>query len=72
MGKKARLFKCPPGLLRAVAAALGRRSELQRLTTNLRVDFGEARNILGWRPTKELQGGVNEMVNWFVAHSRPI
>jgi nucleoside-diphosphate-sugar epimerase len=66
MGKKPRIFRCPPSLLRAAAIALGKRAELERLTTNLRVDSSLAQATLKWRSTKTLQDGIAEMVRWYM------
>jgi nucleoside-diphosphate-sugar epimerase len=65
MGKRSRMFRCPPSCLRAAAAILGRRAEFDRLAANLRVDSGLARRTLGWRPSVTLHTGVAEMVRWF-------
>jgi nucleoside-diphosphate-sugar epimerase len=69
MGKKARLFRCPPVLLRAAASILGRQGELQRLTANLSVDPALAQTMLGWQPTVTLPVGIAEMVHWFMLES---
>jgi nucleoside-diphosphate-sugar epimerase len=70
MGKKRRIFRCPPSLLRAAAFGLGKRAELERLTTNLQVDSSFAQATLNWRPTKKLRAGIAEMVHWFMLESR--
>jgi nucleoside-diphosphate-sugar epimerase len=69
MGKKPRIFRCPPSLLRAAAVALGKRAEVERLTTNLRVDSSLAQATLKWCSTKTLREGIAEMVRWFVFES---
>jgi nucleoside-diphosphate-sugar epimerase len=69
MGKKARLFHCPASLMRAAATVLRKRSELDRLTNNLRVDSSLARNTLGWWPTVDLRAGIAEMVRSFMGSS---
>jgi nucleoside-diphosphate-sugar epimerase len=66
MGKKARLFRCPVPLLRAAATVLRKRTELDRLTANLRVDSSLAREALGWRPALDLRTGIAQMVRSFV------
>jgi nucleoside-diphosphate-sugar epimerase len=70
MGKRPRIFRCPPSLLRAAAIALGKRAELERLTTNLRVDSSLAKTTLKWHATKTLREGIEEMVRWFVIESQ--
>jgi nucleoside-diphosphate-sugar epimerase len=66
MGKKPRIFRCPLSFLRTAAAVLGKRVELERLTTNLRVDSSLAQSTLRWRPRKTLRVGIAEMVRWFM------
>jgi nucleoside-diphosphate-sugar epimerase len=66
MGKKPRIFRCPPSLLRAAAAALGKGAEMERLTTNLRVDASLAQATLKWRASKTLRDGIAEMARWFM------
>ena len=70
MGKRARIFRCPSSFLRAATVVLGKRAELDRLTTNLRVDSSFARATLSWQPNKELRVGIAEMVRWFMLESR--
>jgi nucleoside-diphosphate-sugar epimerase len=65
MGRKPRVFPCPTSILRATAIALGKRAELERLSTNLRVDSSLARAALNWHATETLRDGIAEMVRWF-------
>jgi nucleoside-diphosphate-sugar epimerase len=66
MDRKPRVFDCPPLLLRAAAIAVGKGAEVERLTTNLRVDSSLAQATLKWRSTKTLREGVVEMVRSFM------
>jgi nucleoside-diphosphate-sugar epimerase len=50
MGRKARLFAVPPGMLMAAARLVGRRDAMRRLTGSLQVDTTRARTLLGWQP----------------------
>lgn len=50
LGKPARLFPVPAGLLSTGALLLGRREWLRRLCGNLQVDISKTKRILGWRP----------------------
>lgn len=50
LGKPARLFSVPAGLLSTGALLLGRREWLRRICGNLQVDISKTKNILGWRP----------------------
>ncbi len=50
MGVHARLWPCPPAVLRAAATLAGRRAAAQRLTGSLAIDSGAIRAALRWRP----------------------
>lgn len=58
MGRPARLFACPAGLLMGVAVLLGRRWQAERLLGSLRIDSGKIRRELGWHPPYTLQQGL--------------
>lgn len=58
LGRPARLWSCPVGLLRALGAVTGRSAEVARLTGSLRVDSGPARHELGWRPPLTTREGI--------------
>lgn len=49
-GARARLFHCPPVLLRHAARLVGRSAEMDRLTESLRLDSRHLRELLEWRP----------------------
>jgi nucleoside-diphosphate-sugar epimerase len=70
MGKRSRVFDFPRLPLYALATALGRGAELERLTGNLRVDSSLARSKLGWNPSMNLRAGIVQMVAWFLAGAR--
>lgn len=67
MGRRLWLPSIPLGALRVVATALGRSADFERMTGSLQVDATRARSDLGWQPTSTLQGGIEEMVNWFLS-----
>ena len=50
LGRPARLFPVPLGLLSAGASTLGQRGGLQRLAGNLQVSIHKAANLLEWTP----------------------
>jgi nucleoside-diphosphate-sugar epimerase len=70
MGRKPRLFRCPPSLLHVAAVAFGYRAEAERLTSTLRVETRHAQDTLKWRPPRSLRDGITEMVRWFVLKSQ--
>lgn len=67
----ARVFRFPVVMLRLTAALAGKGAELQRLTANLRVDAGTARDVLGWQPKVSLRAGLTEMARWFAGQVTP-
>ncbi|MFA7665324.1 MAG: NAD-dependent epimerase/dehydratase family protein [Burkholderiaceae bacterium] len=50
LGRRARLFAMPEPLLRAAAAAVGRRAVAMRLLDSLQLDAEPTRAALGWQP----------------------
>ena len=67
MHLSARLVPCPATILHVAAAISGKRAELQRLSSNLRVDPTAVRSALGWQPRVALKTGLLEMAQWFAA-----
>jgi nucleoside-diphosphate-sugar epimerase len=65
LGRPARLFPCPPTLLRFAAALLGRRAAADRLLSSLRVDDLATRERLGWRPRVSLDDGLAATCRWY-------
>jgi nucleoside-diphosphate-sugar epimerase len=65
LGKPARLFRCPPALLRFAFAALGGAGFAERLLGSLSVDDGETRQRLGWRPRVPLEEGIAATCRWY-------
>ena len=60
-----RLFPCPPVLLKAAAAAIGKRMEIQRLTGSLQIDNSKIRCELNWNPRFTLPQGLAHTVQWY-------
>jgi len=58
MGHPARLFSCPPALLRVAGRMIGKSDQIERLLGSLRVNSGKIRCDLNWRPPYTLSGGV--------------
>jgi UDP-N-acetyl-alpha-D-quinovosamine dehydrogenase len=67
MGKKARLLRTPPRLLRWAGAMLRREREVDRLLGSLVVDSRRIRRELGLSPSVEMSEGLRETVEWFRA-----
>jgi nucleoside-diphosphate-sugar epimerase len=65
MGRPARLFYLPPGLLRTASALTGQGDSLRRLVDGLAVDDDKIRRSLGWAPPYSLEQGLAETVAWF-------
>src|SRR5262249_47684595 len=58
LGKPARLFPIPAGMLRLAAAAAGRGETGRRLLDSLTVDDGQIRRVLGWSPPFGVDQGL--------------
>jgi nucleoside-diphosphate-sugar epimerase len=58
MGRPARLFPCPPALLKLAGQLLGKSEQIERLLGSLRVDSGRIRRELNWHPPYTLQEGL--------------
>lgn len=65
LGRRPRLFPCPPALLRAAGSLSGRRAEVERLCGSLQVDDGPARRELGWSPPMSLEDGLTRTCAWY-------
>ena len=71
MERPARLFPCPPILLRLAGGLLGKSDQIDRLLGSLQVDSSKIRRELGWRPPYTLQQGLQATAEWYqlsVAH----
>jgi nucleoside-diphosphate-sugar epimerase len=58
MGRPARLWPCPPGALRFLAALAGQAPKADRLLGSLCVDAGRIRRELGWSPPYSVDEGL--------------
>jgi UDP-glucose 4-epimerase len=61
----ARLLSVPTGWLRLAGRLTGRSPQVERLTSNLRVDNSRIRSVLEWRPCRSLDDGLAETVRWY-------
>ena len=57
-GKKPRIFKVSPGLLKKVASLIGRKSITDRLCDDLRIDIKYTKKSLNWNPVVSTHEGV--------------
>lgn len=51
LGRRARIFSVPLGLLRTCVGVVGKRSEFDKLCASLEISPDKARSVLGWSPT---------------------
>lgn len=58
MGRPARLFPVPQGLLTVLGRWSGRGAEMDRLCGSLEVDAGKARTLLDWEPPVAVEDGL--------------
>ncbi|MCC5881598.1 MAG: NAD-dependent epimerase/dehydratase family protein [Halomonas sp.] len=58
VGKPARLFRLPKGLMKAGATLVGKRGIYDKLFDSLTVDASHARQTLGWAPPLTLDEGL--------------
>jgi len=60
MGHPARLFSCPLALLKLAGRLIGKKNQMERLLSLLRVDDSKIRRELGWIPTYTLQDSLSK------------
>jgi nucleoside-diphosphate-sugar epimerase len=58
MGHPARLFYCPPVILKLAGHLTGKSNQIERLLGSLRIDSGKIRRELNWCPTYSLREGL--------------
>lgn len=66
MSKPVRLFPCPVGVLRIVAAMLGKSAQVDRVAGSLQIDIGKARAVLDWSPPFTADDGFKKTVKWYL------
>jgi nucleoside-diphosphate-sugar epimerase len=64
MGHPARLFPCPPALLKLAGRLTGNSDQVERLLGSLQVDSGKIRRELGWTPPFTLEQGLQATADW--------
>lgn len=65
LGRSARLWPCPPALLRGMANVLGRGRDLGRLIEDLQVNSGKIRTRLEWIAPCTRQEGLAATAAWY-------
>lgn len=65
MRRPARLWPCPPTLLRLIGKVIRKPEEVERLIGSLVIDSTKIRDELGWSPPFASEQGIVETVCWF-------
>jgi nucleoside-diphosphate-sugar epimerase len=65
LGRNSRSFYFPPALLRAMAVALGRAEQVDRLFGSLRIDDKKICRELAWIPPYTLEQGLRATAEWY-------
>ncbi|MBO3274575.1 UDP-glucose 4-epimerase family protein [Pseudomonas schmalbachii] len=65
-----RLLPVPQGLLRFLAALLGKRAQMQRLLGSLQLDIGKTERLLGWTPPVSVDDALRETARWHREHGQ--
>ncbi len=67
LGKPARLFSAPAGMLEGAASVFGRRDLARRLCGSLQVDITKTRDLLGWSPVVSVDEGLRKTAQYFLS-----
>jgi UDP-glucose 4-epimerase len=67
MGRPARLFRCPPAILKIAANLIGRGAEAARLCDSFVLDAAPARDILRWIPPMSVDEELERTVADYLA-----
>ncbi len=70
MGRPARLFWVPVGLLRLLGALVGQSSAVSRLVDSLEVEVGSDKSGWTWKPQTSFASGIERTVNWFMSQKK--
>lgn len=67
LGKPARLFPFPIGLMRFAGKMLGKSATVERMVGSLQVDNSKIQRELGWKPPVTMEQGLAKTAKWFVS-----
>jgi nucleoside-diphosphate-sugar epimerase len=67
LGRPARMFHVPVGLMSALSRPIGLRGEVERLTQSLELDITPTRELLGWTPPLRAEEGLAAMARAYAA-----
>lgn len=70
LGRRARLFACPVGLLALLAKLARREQTYQQLCGSLEIDASKARRVLGWRAPVRARDGLRHAAQATLAVKR--
>lgn len=70
LGRPARLFAFPVGLLALAGRLSGQAQAIERLTGDLLVDASPISAALGWHPPCSMEQGLAETAAWYRMHQR--
>lgn len=70
LDRPARRVPVPISLLRGLGTVLGRRDEIDRLVSPLRLDNGKITRLLGWIPPVGVDAGLAATVAWYRTRPR--
>jgi nucleoside-diphosphate-sugar epimerase len=70
MGRRARLFSIPVGILRLLAAAAAQRAQVDRLCGSLVVDISSTHAELGWLPPLSVEEGLERTARWYLSEAQ--
>lgn len=66
MGRRSRLFGCPPALLRSAARLVGAGLMYDKLCSSLEVDPGKIMRVLGWQPSRSFADEMTKTARWYL------
>lgn len=70
LGKRARLFPCPSGVLKIGSILMGKGDILNRLMGSLWIDDRLIREKTGWVPSETICTGLMETIEWYSSMKR--